>query len=352
MAIKRGVSFYSYQQAQFFGEMNYKDMCKELHDNLHATGVEIIADCTVPHFPFPSKEWIADWHNTMARYELEPVCLDGALDVMRFRDHVYSYAEAAEYIKVELQLAHDLGFKHIRSMTGLPPAVIDRCLSTCEKLDVKLGWEIHSPLCIRPNPNMPDMWVKNPGTKVFETVEYIQKVGTNMVGFVPDMGIFTKAPYIDSIYAFIRRVGEKDKALAAEIEAMYDEVGVYKFTDVLKARFGDKIEGKVSPMMLRMLEGKNSADPEDLELILPYILHFHGKVHHMVEIPGKPGEYDDPSTMNAEVIDLLKRNNWDGYIDTEFEGQRTWQDLPRDQLIDEVDQVRRHHNMLRRLIGE
>ena len=27
MAIKRGVSFYSYQQAQFFGEMDWKDMC-------------------------------------------------------------------------------------------------------------------------------------------------------------------------------------------------------------------------------------------------------------------------------------------------------------------------------------
>ena len=25
MAIKRGVSFYSYQQAQFFGEMDWKD---------------------------------------------------------------------------------------------------------------------------------------------------------------------------------------------------------------------------------------------------------------------------------------------------------------------------------------
>ena len=49
---------------------------------------------------------------------------------------------------------------------------------------------------------------------------------------------------------------------------------------------------------------------------------------------------------------MLKKNNWDGFIDTEFEGQRTYQFLPKDQLIDEVDQVRRHHNMLKRLIGE
>ena len=85
---------------------------------------------------------------------------------------------------------------------------------------------------------------------------------------------------------------------------------------------------------------------------MPYILSIHGKVHHMVEVPGQPGVYDDPSTMNAEVIEVLKKNNWDGYICTEFEGQRTWQDLPKDQLIDEVAQVRMHHNMLSRLIGE
>lgn len=346
MAIKRGVSFYSYQQAQFFGEMNYKDMCKELHDVLGCDGVEIINEATVPNFPFPSKEWIADWHNTIARYELTPVCLDGFLDTMRFRDHVIDYAEAAEYVKLELQLAHDLGFKHIRSMTGLPVQVIDRCLSTCEKLDVKLAWEIHSPLPIKPDPTMPNLWVANPGTKVFDTVEYIQKVGTNMVGFVPDMGIFLKAPYIDSIHSFIRN--QPDKGFAAELQSIFDEVELKDFTPTITKRFGDRI----NPQQLRMLSGKNCADPEDLELIMPYILSFHGKVHYMTEIPGHPGEYDDPSTMNAEVIEVLKRNNWDGYICTEFEGQRSYQDLPRDQLIDEVDQVRRHHNMMKRLIGE
>ena len=55
MAIKRGVSFYSYQQAQFFGEMDFHDMAKELHDNLKCDGVEIINEATVPGYPFPSR---------------------------------------------------------------------------------------------------------------------------------------------------------------------------------------------------------------------------------------------------------------------------------------------------------
>ena len=102
MAIKRGVSFYSYQQAQFFGEMNWKDMCKELHDNLHCDGVEIINEATVPGYPFPSKEFIGDWNNTMARYNLQPVAFDGFLDTMRFRDHVLNHREASELLKLDL----------------------------------------------------------------------------------------------------------------------------------------------------------------------------------------------------------------------------------------------------------
>ena len=47
MGIKRGVSFYSYQQAQYLGQMDYHDMVVELHDNLKCDGVEIINEATV-----------------------------------------------------------------------------------------------------------------------------------------------------------------------------------------------------------------------------------------------------------------------------------------------------------------
>lgn len=162
MAIKRGVSFYSYQQAQFFGEMNWKDMCKELHDNLHCDGVEIINEATVPGYPFPSKEFIGDWNNTMARYNLQPVAFDGFLDTMRFRDHVLNHREASELLKLDLQLAHDMGFKHIRTMTGLPTDVIEGALDTAEKLDVGIAWEIHLPIPIRPILPSKVCFVKDP----------------------------------------------------------------------------------------------------------------------------------------------------------------------------------------------
>ena len=47
MAIKRGVSLYSYQQAQFFGKMNWKDQIVEVHDHLKTDGIEIIDEATI-----------------------------------------------------------------------------------------------------------------------------------------------------------------------------------------------------------------------------------------------------------------------------------------------------------------
>lgn len=346
MAIKRGVSFYSYQQAQFFGQMDYHDMCRELHDNLKCDGVEIINEATVPGYPFPSKEFLADWANTMARYELTPVALDGFLDTMRFRDHVMTHREAAELIKLDLQLAHDMGFKHIRTMTGLPTDVIEMALDTAEKLDVGIAWEIHLPIPIIPDPTIQGLFCESPGTAVQDTVDFIKKTGTKKVGFVPDMGIFNKAPYIDGIERALRHM--KDRALADEIGAMMKEVPLAKLGEEVDKRY----PGKLTAAEARNFHWKKCADPQDLIPILPYVFSFHGKCHDMVEISGKPGQYEEPAEKFEEVIQVLKDNDWDGYICTEFEGQRAHQDGGIEDLVDEVEQVRRNHEMLKRLIGE
>ena len=82
------------------------------------------------------------------------------------------------------------------------------------------------------------------------------------------------------------------------------------------------------------------------------MMSMHGKFYDMTEIPGEPGHYEDKSIMYKEVIDILKTTDWEGYIDSEFEGQRSRQDMGREGLVDEVDQVRKNHEMLKRLIGE
>lgn len=91
MAIRRGVSLYSYQQAQFFKQMTWKDMVAEVHDGLQTDGIEIIDEAVVRGYPFPSEQFIYDWNNYMARYGMKAVTMDVYLDVHQFRDHIMTH---------------------------------------------------------------------------------------------------------------------------------------------------------------------------------------------------------------------------------------------------------------------
>ena len=48
----------------------------------------------------------------------------------------------------------------------------------------------------------------------------------------------------------------------------------------------------------------------------------------------------------------MKECGYDGYINTEYEGQRRFQDRGVEDLISEVDQVRKHQAMLKRLLED
>ena len=77
--IKRGVSLYSYQQEQFFKRMTLRDMGKEVHDNLKTDGIEIIDQAVVRQYPYPSDEFVAEFRDLMAEFDMTAVTMDCAL---------------------------------------------------------------------------------------------------------------------------------------------------------------------------------------------------------------------------------------------------------------------------------
>lgn len=70
----------------------------------------------------------------------------------------------------------------------------------------------------------------------------------------------------------------------------------------------------------------------------------------MTEVPGQPGNYEDISIDYKTPIEFLKKAGWKGYICSENEGQRHYQDLSFEFYQDEIEQARRHHKMLAGLI--
>lgn len=351
MAIKRGVSLYSYQQAQFFKQMTWKDMIAEVHDHLKTDGIEIIDEAVIRDYPFPSEEFIYDWNDFMARYDMQAVTMDIYLDVHQFRDHIMTHREAAERLKNDIKLAAKLGFKNVRPLCLVPIDVIEMALETAEKYDVRMGKEIHAPLPIKP------------GTRVQPTkgmaaaldfrmseqiMELRDRTGSKHVGLVPDFGIFQHSPSRVAV-----EYSKRHAKIPESIDFILTNSREYGYDDLVTL-LDEKYPGHELDMgtIERMSLHESSASPEDIIDIIPYIVSIHGKFYEMTEIPGKPGCYEDKAIDYETPMRYLREHGFDGYIDSEYEGQRDQQDRGIEYLPNEVEEVRRHHEMLRRLSGE
>ena len=114
--IKRGVSFYSYQQTQFFKQLDLESQIRELSQNLYgADGFEILDEMSLPKYPNPPDEFVDKWYSWLDKYKAVPVTMDVFMDVLQFRDHVMSYHECAERLIGDIRLAKKLGFQNVPS---------------------------------------------------------------------------------------------------------------------------------------------------------------------------------------------------------------------------------------------
>jgi sugar phosphate isomerase/epimerase len=353
MAIKRGVSLYSYQQAQFFKQMSWKDQIREVREGLGTDGIEIIDEAVIRGYPFPTEAFIADFRNQIARYGMKAVTMDIYLDVLQFRDHVLTHGEAAERLRRDIILAGKLGFENVRCLCTVPIDVIEACIPTAEKYNVRIGKEIHAPLPIFPKGDWKDtMFIASP-RMCEEIMELSERRHTKYVGLVPDFGIFQHSePKVGLAYS--RRHTEYPKAF----EFVLENRGKMSYEELI-ARAEEIDPGSISrktfgfDSIARFAMGhKASAEPQEIAQIAKYIVSIHGKFYDMTEIPGHPGQYEDAAIDYENPIRYLKEAGYEGYIDSEYEGQRHQQDMGFDKLPDEKEQVRRHHEMLKRLIGE
>lgn len=333
--IKRGVSLYSYQQAQYFG-MTWKNMIREMHDNLKCTGVEVISESVIPRYPFGTDEFFYDWNNTMARYGMVPTVYNAFLDTLQFRDHVMNIDEAVERLNYDIRNAAKMGFKMVRPLADLPFEIFVKGLKEAEKNDITIVRELHDPngfsseLCQ-------------------ECVEYIERSGCQHMGLLIDMSIFIVNSPKGVIDYETRRADDDMKKVIDYIYTHKDHMT----NDEMKAAIPRELH--ITPEIWVVDYFGHCipwSQPEDIKPVISHVKGMHAKFYKMEEVPGQPGVYHDPSINYEGVFKVLKECGWEGHVDSEFEGQRDYQDLGEENLIDEIDQVRKHHMMLRRLIGE
>ncbi len=346
--IKRSVSLYSYQDEYYNKQLDLEGCLRET-SKAGATGVELLAEQMIRRFPLQveAEEFLAQWFGWMEKYNLEPVCYDAFLENKIYDNRTLSLGEQINMMKRDIRLAALLGFKNLRTLVSTPLNVIEGSLDYAEKMDVKIGLEVHAPFSL--NSGWADGYM-----------EMIHRTGTKNFGFIPDMGIFCKN-IPDVVADKARRRGASEECIKI-VDACYAERIAKGFVKIkYDLNLGKaNMEYRMANGMQKMLEaiekaGGNQADlfyannsftyswsePQDLIDNIDYIFHTHAKCYNINQ------DYVETAVALPEVIEAYKKAGYTGYLSTEYEGGEHLRDALE---VDSIEQVRRHQEAMRRAI--
>lgn len=320
--IKRGVSLYSYQEEFFTGKMNLED-CIAAAAKTGATGIEIIGEQMVKGFPVVTDAFVDNWFGLMDKYGMTPVAHDMFIDYKRYKHRLLTEEEQRASLLRDIQFANKLGCKIIRIIANTTPELMEWGAPYAEEYDVKLAIEIHSPYHIHSS------WM----TRHWEVME---KTGSKYLGWLPDMGIFTKKFPRVQAENFIRKGA--DPKVAKLVSELYEQGWRAEHIIYAVKQISNKPIDLALAEVTRMIIYDN---PISLTLHKDRIFHIHAKFLEMQD------DYTEQSIPYADVIEVLKECNFSGYLSSEYEGNRHIQDAFE---VDSVEQVRRQQEMFRRLL--
>lgn len=286
---KRGVSIFCYS-AEYGVTMTLEDMFAEMHD-IGARGLEILANGHIEGYPHPSEEWLENWDRLIEKYDIVPVEYGHWVDSRLYEGRELSTQESYDMLVRDIKLANRLGFTVLRTKLG----VIDETLTPVEnwrefiKMALPVAEEYNVRMC--PEIHAPTLLKSK---MIDDYVEFIKETGTKYFGLNIDFGVFQTKALPDS------------------------EWGTNDFRMSL---------GERSPVV-------------DLIPLLPYVYCCHAKFLKMSD------DFEEVTTPYKEIINTLIEHNWDGYLLSEYEGPR------KDETGYAREQVRKHHVMMKKLLGE
>jgi sugar phosphate isomerase/epimerase len=233
----------------------------------------------------------------------------------------------------EIKLANRLGIKLIRLVSMVPSFVIEPLLPYCEKYDVTIALEIHAGL----------------GFDVKKTQDFIaemKRVNSPYVGLVVDTGIFCRRlPRVMANYC--KKVLGTNQEVIDYINRIFEEgrdprkviLENNGFPEALKKI----IKSDADEFFAHFADGYENEPYCILDEYMPYIKHFHFKLFEMTE------SGDEYSIDYRGILQYLHDKGYDGYVSTEYEGNR-WV-LPGNPMV-EKEQVIAHEKLIRQAIKE
>ena len=322
--IKRGVSVYSYQEEFFLKKMSLED-CIAAVAKTGATGIEILGEQSMFGFPKLTDAFVDQWFGWMDKYGVTPVCHDFMLDYTMIKGKYYSDDEALQSIIRDLKFAKRLGFKVMRAIVNITPELMEKVAPYAEEYDIKIGIEVHSPWHIN------SAWMARHW-------EVMEKTGSKHLGFVPDMGAFTKRLARVQTDRMIREGADPG---IVEFVCEQHEKGI--MAEYIIAQVAQMSKRPIDIAVAELSRHNTYYNPIALLQHIPRIVHIHAKFYEMLD------DGTEWSIPYEKIIPILIEGGYDGYLSSEYEGNRHIQDVYE---VDSVEQVRRQQEMFKRLLGE
>ncbi|MEV7976740.1 TIM barrel protein [Streptomyces sp. NPDC086519] len=322
--IRRGVSFYSFQEEFFLRTMTLED-CVAAAASTGARGIEIIPEQSIPGYPDLSDAFVADWHGWMDRYGTVPVATDLFLDTKLYPGRRLSHEEQVASVRRDIDIAVRLGATVVRMIINTPPEVMESVAGHAEERGVRLLLEVHAPF------HYEHAWI-------LQHLDVMYRLQSPALGLMPDMGTYVQRfPRVVSERAL--RDGARPDLVDLIVRTYDNHEDTHALMDIVNYRGGGPVEFGLARQATHYIWSEPKAMLDHMSLIG----HIQAKFYEMTD------DGDEYSIPYAQIIPVLLQGGFDGYLSSEYEGNRHIQDAVP---VDSVEQVRRQQTMLARLLGE
>lgn len=288
-----GVTFHSFAHEYLSFIWSFEDMMA-LTAELGG-GVEIVGPSHHRGFPEVSDEFERTFKSAVERYELTPIAYGSYADPFMLPERNLTPDEIFDYVALQLYGAAKLGFPIVR-LQHFASVCAERLLPIAEKLNIRLGYELHVPLML-----------ESPRTR--ELIDQIDRLGSPHLGLIPDAGIFARS-ISEQHLALGRAEGVSEAIIEHAVAAWGMRTPIDEAMDQM---IGLGATRKDMAWIGLIWDTFGFSDPADLANVIHLIVHFHGKFFSMVD-------GDEPNLRYEEIVQTLVELGYQGWMVSEYEG--------------------------------
>lgn len=294
--LKLGVTFHSFTTEYVSYVWSFEDLM--VNAAKLGGGVEIVGPAHHRGFPHVPDEFEATFKSSVIRNGLTPTSYGSYADPFMLWDRALTDDELVEYTIPQVRGAAKLGFPIVR-LQHYAAEIVERVLPLAEKLEVKLGYELHVPLDLTSD-------------RTAFLVEQIDRLRSPYLGLIPDAGIFARSVGVD------RRAQGVAAGLTEEQVAHVVSLWKDRQPNDVAEEYVDRLGApRTAHEWLHSVWGSyGHSDPAGLRDIFDHVIHVHGKFYSIVD-------GDEPDLRYRDLVFALLDNGYDGWISSEYEGVPT-----------------------------